>query len=715
MKRYGENERRARAPGFDRPSRRAASAKLGSIFLCAMLLAPGLAFAAVAAPAAPAPTGMLDALQRDMLVLKEQLRLMFAAYPHLAEIGPFVLQRLTKGYGPDHIWRILFELAGIFVGAGLGEALAHRLFRPLHQLLPTLGAQSDFGKLGALLVNALIRLLELAAFGIIAICLSFVLFEGHEAARYAFWSLFFLVLLVRMMAIGLRVLLAPHLPALRLPDLDDATARRLYRRSLFLAAWTISTGVIAAFLYDIGLSTDLQMAAGELLLVIATAVIIAMIWRERRPIASWIGFRLRDDAAKRKDLAGVFAAQWHVFASCFLVAMAILASLDRLVTGERQAGRIFSTLAILLALPVIDGLMRMIVRSYFAPPESEVAAAAEEGYGVVILRNGRIALAVIAAILVARIWHIDFSGLGAGGLGPRIAEALFQIVITLLLASSAWGIVKVAINRHLPRERLDALALVGEEAPGSGLSRLETLLPLVRMFLFVTIVAMALMSVVSALGVNIGPLLAGAGIVGVAVGFGSQTLVRDILSGVFFLFDDAFRIGEYIDVGEGKGTVERMSIRALMLRHQAGQIYTIPFGAIRRVANYSRDWTIMKLEVRVPFDTDLEKLRKVVKRAGEELAADPEFGAMFLQPLKSQGVNRIDDSAFVIRVKFMARPTGDAFILRRQVFQRIQEAFQKNGIAFASRRVVVEEADEHAGSAAEVTLLTPAEERRNLA
>ena len=176
-------------------------------------------------------------------------------------------------------------------------------------------------------------------------------------------------------------------------------------------------------------------------------------------------------------------------------------------------------------------------------------------------------------------------------------------------------------------------------------------------------------------------------------------MVRDVLSGIFYLFDDAFRIGEYIDVGESKGTVERMSIRALMLRHQLGHIYTVPFSSIRRVANYSRDWTIMKLEVRVPFDTDLERLRKVVKQAGSELKADPEVGPMFLQPLKSQGVNRIDELAFVVRVKFMARPTGDSFILRRHVFQYIQEAFQRNGIEFASHRVVVEEERGRAGAA----------------
>ena len=214
----------------------------------------------------------------------------------------------------------------------------------------------------------------------------------------------------------------------------------------------------------------------------------------------------------------------------------------------------------------------------------------------------------------------------------------------------------------------------------TGLSCLETLLPLVRKFLFVTIVTMVLMSVISSLGVNIGPLLAGAGVVGIAVGFGAQTLVRDILSGIFFLLDDAFRIGEYIDVGEGKGTVEHMSIRALILRHQRGQIYTVPFGVVRRVINYSRDWAITKLEIRVPFDTDLDELRKVVKKVGEEMVAEPEYGPHFLQPLKSQGVNRIDDFALVIRVKFMTKP-NEQFLLRRAIYQRLQEAFTARGLS----------------------------------
>lgn len=146
----------------------------------------------------------------------------------------------------------------------------------------------------------------------------------------------------------------------------------------------------------------------------------------------------------------------------------------------------------------------------------------------------------------------------------------------------------------------------------------------------------------SALGLNIGPLLAGAGVVGIAIGFGAQALVRDIVSGILFSIDDAFCTGEYIDVGLAKGSVEKISIRSLRLRHHLGQINTIPFGEIKNVTNFSRDWVIMKLELRLPFDTDLERVRKLVKGVGRDMLADPELGPNFLQPLKSQGVHRME-------------------------------------------------------------------------
>ena len=194
------------------------------------------------------------------------------------------------------------------------------------------------------------------------------------------------------------------------------------------------------------------------------------------------------------------------------------------------------------------------------------------------------------------------------------------------------------------------------------------------------------------LGINVSPLFAGAGVVGLAVGFGAQTLVRDIFSGAFFLIDDAFRKGEYIDIGEVKGTVEKISVRSFQLRHHLGALNTIPFGEIKVLTNYSRDWVMMKLPLRVTYDTDVEKVRKLIKKLGQQLLEDPVIGENFLQPLKSQGVIEMQDSAMIIRVKFMTKP-GDQWLVRKKVYEEIRELFAREGIRFAHREVTVRLAD----------------------
>ncbi len=150
---------------------------------------------------------------------------------------------------------------------------------------------------------------------------------------------------------------------------------------------------------------------------------------------------------------------------------------------------------------------------------------------------------------------------------------------------------------------------------------MATLLPMFKKILMVTIMIMVALIILSSLGINIGPILAGAGVVGIALGFGAQSLVKDIFSGVFFLIEDAFRVGEYIEMGELRGTVEAVSIRSLRVRHLRGALHTIPYGELKSLTNYSRDWVIMKLEFRVPFDTDVNLFKKIVKKVGGKLLA----------------------------------------------------------------------------------------------
>ncbi len=233
-------------------------------------------------------------------------------------------------------------------------------------------------------------------------------------------------------------------------------------------------------------------------------------------------------------------------------------------------------------------------------------------------------------------------------------------------------------------------------------SRLDTLTPLFRNVLLGFLGVVVAMIVLSSLGLDIGPLIASAGIVGIAVGFGAQTLVRDVFSGIFFLVDDAFRVGEYIELGpDTRGEVEAISIRSLQLRHHRGAVITIPFGELKQITNHNRDWVIYKMQFRMEPDTDPEAFRRLVKKIGMEFLEHPEHGPKFLEPLKSQGVYFVDDdSAPVMRVKFKCRPRAQ-FVLRREIYHRLRTAFAENGMKLARRKVEVVGSDAAAGAAGE--------------
>jgi small-conductance mechanosensitive channel len=217
--------------------------------------------------------------------------------------------------------------------------------------------------------------------------------------------------------------------------------------------------------------------------------------------------------------------------------------------------------------------------------------------------------------------------------------------------------------------------------------------------MLVVILVMAVLIVLSSLGVNIGPLIAGAGVFGLAIGFGAQTLVKDIISGVFFLMDDAFRVGDYLEVSGTKGTVEHISLRSLRLRNPRGMVNFIPFGDISLVTNLSRDYVIMKLDFRVRYDADVEKIRKIIKKkVYKVIMENPELGPKLLEPIKSQGVREMDDSAMIMRVKYKTIP-GDQFAIRKEVYRLMQEAFKEEGIEFAHRNVTVYMPPETSGQA----------------
>ncbi len=298
--------------------------------------------------------------------------------------------------------------------------------------------------------------------------------------------------------------------------------------------------------------------------------------------------------------------------------------------------------------------------------------------------------AVIGISLVGRDWLVDVFELVTPDQWPAISRAsnlaLAVSVIGYLCyeALRTWSGVKFGLQRATLVPGVDH----EDDERHSG-SRLATILPVFSRILLASSLGLAALLGLANLGVNIGPILAGAGIFGLAISFGSQALVRDIVSGFFFILDDAFRVGEYIDTGRQKGTVERISLRSFRLRHQNGQVHTVPYGQLGAVTNFSRDWATVKFNLRLARDSDLEIIRKITKRAGQAMLDDSEIGSEFLVPLKLQGVADVQETALVLRFKFTVRPVKASFV-QREAVRRLYLAFKEQGIEFATNAVFVQ-------------------------
>ena len=294
-------------------------------------------------------------------------------------------------------------------------------------------------------------------------------------------------------------------------------------------------------------------------------------------------------------------------------------------------------------------------------------------------------MVITVGLTLAVVWGI---GIFDRPDNPSIAQQVFAILldsaVAILMADLVWTWGRTAIDRRLAAYKPPE----DGTAPGPE-ARMATLLPLLRATLQITLLAMVIMTILAASGVNIAPILAGASVLGIAIGFGAQSLVRDVVSGIFFLIDDAFRIGEYVEIDTLRGTVEKISIRSLQLRHHRGAVHTLPFGELKSVTNHSRDWVIMKLEFRVPFETDLKLVKKLIKQVGAQLKENPDYGDSILQTLKSQGVRRMEEFNMVVGVKFMTRP-GEQWLVRRDAYQGVRDIFEANGIRMAERNVKVE-------------------------
>lgn len=488
---------------------------------------------------------------------------------------------------------------------------------------------------------------------------SFLAFDWPPALRDALLRLLVFIVMVRLAMVFGRLLFAPGAQKFRMLSLGTDEAWFWHRRLVLNLSWFAFVYAVIEWLIAQGVAHGVWRLIAYAMSLVQLLLIMEMVWRrpgvrnERYKTVGWL-LTVAFVVLLLARIVGAFAVFW--FGALALGIYGIM----RLITA------------------ISNHLQRPLGAPADEPVVPSIQAAA-------IVRAIRLVLIMIAGLVLARNLGVDLAQLMRGESVPvLIARGLFSVVIIALFADLVWFVFKAMIERRLAQVQAE-----GDSGSHAGqATRLRTVLPIVRNVSFVTLAVIAVLTALSALGVDIAPMVAGAGVVGIAVGFGAQTLVKDIVSGVFFLFDDAFRVGEYIQSGNYKGTVESFSLRSVRLRHHRGPVYTVPFGELGAVQNMSRDWVIDKLSIGITYDSDLEKARKLIKKIGQDLAADAEMGPHILEPLKMQGVEQFGDFAIQIRMKMMTRP-GEQFVIRRKALAAIKTAFDANGIKFAFPTVQV--------------------------
>lgn len=338
-----------------------------------------------------------------------------------------------------------------------------------------------------------------------------------------------------------------------------------------------------------------------------------------------------------------------------------------------------------LIMPALLPLVTRTARAIYVSRTGGTVDPASDIRMVMVDRSARLVVIALAILWIIYIVKARATRYTSSEEMTQFFYGLGQGIAVLIAADFAWQLIKAWFLRLEGR----AAEATGTPAEIAHRGRVRTLLPMVRNFIAAVIATVTVLMVLSSLGVSIAPLIAGAGVFGVAIGFGSQTLVKDIVSGVFYMLDDAFRVGEYIQTGSYKGTVESFSVRSIRLRHHRGSIYTVPFGSLGAVQNMSRDWAKDKFMITVPFDTDLEKVRKIAKQVGLTLKAEPDLGDHIIEPIKLKGVEQIGEYGLVLGFGMMVKPTGQQTFIRRKAYAMLKQEFKDRGIDFASPTVQV--------------------------
>jgi small conductance mechanosensitive channel len=289
----------------------------------------------------------------------------------------------------------------------------------------------------------------------------------------------------------------------------------------------------------------------------------------------------------------------------------------------------------------------------------------------IVVRLLHALLWIAALTILVSVWGLDAVAWALGP-GAPLVWGVFRIVVVLAIAAMAWEVAILAIEAAFK-------SAAARAATPRRAAQLRSLGPMTRGAVRTLIAVFAGLIIISQLGVEIGPLLAGAGVVGIAVGFGAQTLVKDYLTGFSLILEDIVSVGDVVRIGENGGLVETMALRTIRLRDFDGTLHVIPYSEAQTVHNLTKSFSYYVFNLPISYDSDIDEALASMRAVGEQMQREPAFSTKILEPIEVVGVDQLADSGVVLKARIKTAPIQQ-WTVGREYNRRIKLAFDKAGI-----------------------------------
>ncbi|MCF8095238.1 MAG: mechanosensitive ion channel [Desulfobacteraceae bacterium] len=577
-------------------------------------------------------------------------------------------------------WILLVLLAGF-----LAEWIVRRILRK--QCRSVENRQTDSIPLRGLLsaVRIFLEIIPIAVFA--AAAYTVLPFVGmHYDPRLIALTLINAIVLTRIILAVFRIVLIPRTASIRVLSITEES-------SFYLYIWMrriVGLGVYGYFILEAVLLAGVPEALHGFMLKFlgfaVTVMLVVLLMQNRKEVGGWLhGEKAAPGSKDEKEfrhrarrillnLRSRLADFWHIAAVLVIVGIFAVWVLEIegafffLVSGLAMTIVVVGAAALLAHL-VHKGVDRLFLISEdlkAAYPDLEYRANRYQPAVRGVLKS---VVYVVAAFAALHVWGLGTLGWLFSSAGAVVVGDVVTLALIIAGAFLLWEIVSALIERSLARETTES----------GGSTRKQTLLPLLKNVVRILLVVIGGMLVLSQLGVNIAPLLAGAGIIGLAVGFGAQALVKDVITGAFILLEDSISVGDWVEAGGHSGTVEHLSVRTVKLRDLSGTVQVVPFGEVTTVSNYNRDYGYALIDAGVAYRESYGQVVQALQDVAVELRNDELLGSYITGDLELFGLNNLGDSAVEIRVRIKTLPMRH-FKVRRAFLERMKRVFDERGI-----------------------------------